>query len=234
MTLVQCITSWHYHRWKLWCLHLNGTYTCGWLSRWNLFAFAILCWLISMNFYFDSIQTDIIFIGYTNRWQNEPTVAYAIPHLVQLGHLIISNTDERIIRNAVLWRMSLSLVSYFIDEFIKASVLNFSEFHWAFDRSGNVGHNASIGQMRKSVWPLAHCSYVKISIRLMKISGWTMKRELLPRKNRIQWMNWDSEKFKCFLLSLLLAKKRTFHVDLALNDRIFFSGYWTEKECIQT
>lgn len=52
---------------------------------------------------------------------NEPIVAYAIPYLVQLGR-IIKSTDERIIRNYVLWRMVLSLVSHFIDEYQKERI----------------------------------------------------------------------------------------------------------------
>lgn len=46
---------------------------------------------------------------------------YAIPYLVELGRLI-SETDERIIRNYVLWRMVLSLVSHFIDDYQKERI----------------------------------------------------------------------------------------------------------------
>lgn len=46
---------------------------------------------------------------------------YAIPYLVELGRLI-AETDERIIRNYVLWRMVLSLASHFIDEYQKERI----------------------------------------------------------------------------------------------------------------
>lgn len=57
----------------------------------------------------------------TDITDNEPIVVYAIPYLKALGRLI-SETEERIIRNYVLWRMVLSLVSHFIDEYQKERI----------------------------------------------------------------------------------------------------------------
>lgn len=52
---------------------------------------------------------------------DEPIVIYAMPYIVALGK-IMAERNERTVQNYVLWRLVLSLVSYFIDDFQKQRI----------------------------------------------------------------------------------------------------------------
>lgn len=52
---------------------------------------------------------------------DEPLVIYAISYISELGKILTEN-DERVIRNYVLWRMVLSLVTHLIDDYQKERI----------------------------------------------------------------------------------------------------------------
>lgn len=51
----------------------------------------------------------------------EPIVMYALSYITELGKILTEN-DERVIRNYVLWRMVLSLATHLIDDYQKERV----------------------------------------------------------------------------------------------------------------
>lgn len=55
---------------------------------------------------------------------DEPIVIYAMPYIVQLS-TIMAERNDRIVQNYVLWRLVMSLVTFFVDDFQKQRV----EFH---------------------------------------------------------------------------------------------------------
>lgn len=52
---------------------------------------------------------------------DEPIVVYAMPYIVTLGK-IMAERNERTVQNYVLWRLVMSLASYFIDDFQKERI----------------------------------------------------------------------------------------------------------------
>lgn len=50
--------------------------------------------------------------------ENEPLVVYAMTYITSLGH-VVTEVKPRTFQNYVLWRLVLSLITHFIDEFQK-------------------------------------------------------------------------------------------------------------------